>query len=112
MRWLEEMHRITCPGGALLLTTHGWHSVAHYGRNGLRSKRNLEDISRALRKRGFWYGAEFGEQGDFGVRNPAWGTAFMSADWLLAKTDGAWRVEAFASGTVEDNQDLFVLARV
>jgi SAM-dependent methyltransferase len=109
LQWLEEMHRLIRPGGALLLSTHGWHSVAHYAGNGLRTPEQLRDISRALRRDGFWYRAEFGEQGDFGIRNPAWGTAFMTADWLQSKTGSAWRIGAFASGGVEANQDLFVL---
>jgi SAM-dependent methyltransferase len=109
--WLADMRRIIRPGGALLLTTHGWHSVAHYAGNGLRSEANLRDISRALRRSGFWYAAEFGEQGDFGVRHAEWGTAFMTADWLASLASNEWRIETFASGAVEDNQDLFVLTR-
>jgi SAM-dependent methyltransferase len=111
LRWLDEMHRVLRPGGALLMTTHGWHSIAHYARNGLRSKQNLAEISQALCEGGFWYRPEFGEQGDFGIRNADWGTAYMSAEWLLARTRGKWRVGAFFSGAVEENQDLFVLLR-
>ena len=36
-------------------------------------------------RHGFWFADEFGEAGDHGVTDPDWGTAFLTAEWLLAK---------------------------
>ncbi len=109
--WLAEMRRIVKPGGRLALSTHGEQTVTHTHRAGLRSAEQLESVRAALFERGFWYAAEFGEQGDHGVANPDWGTAFLSAEWLLAKLTPDWRVVLFHPGRVEDNQDLYVLER-
>ncbi|MGH2847011.1 MAG: hypothetical protein ACRDL0_13500, partial [Thermoleophilaceae bacterium] len=65
----------------------------------------------ALNEGGFWYAAEFGEMGDHGVANPDWGTAFLSAEWMLAAVTPQWRVAFFRPGRVEANQDLYVLER-
>ena len=105
------MRRIVKPGGRLAFSTHGEQTVAHTQRAGLRSVEQLESVRASLFERGFWYAAEFGEQGDHGVANPDWGTAFLSAEWLLAKLTPDWRVVLFRPGRVEDNQDLYVLER-
>jgi hypothetical protein len=49
--------------------------------------------------------------GDHGVANPDWSTAFLSAEWLLAKLTPDWVVTFFRPGRVEANQDLYVLER-
>jgi SAM-dependent methyltransferase len=109
--WFGEMRRIIRPGGRLIATTHGEHTIAHTAREGLRSAEQLADVRRALARDGFWYQAEFGEAGDHGVRNPDWGTAFLSAEWLASRLTPAWRISLFRPGRVELNQDLYVLQR-
>ena len=111
LAWLREMARIVKPEGRLLLTTHGYQTIAHTHAQGVRSAEQLSDVNNALYERGFWYAPEFGEQGDHGVANPDWGTAFLSPEWLLARVTPEWRVGLFAPGRVEDNQDLYVLER-
>ena len=111
IEWLREMHRIVKPGGRFVLTTHGEQTVAHTYRQGVRPAKQLAEVREALYERGFWYTAEFGEAGDHGVANPDWGTAFLSAEWLLAKLTPNWLVRFFRPGRVEANQDVYVLER-
>lgn len=110
--WFAEMRRIIRPGGRLLVTTHGEQTIVHTAREGLRSDEQLSEVRDALARDGFWYAAEFGEAGDHGVANPDWGTAFLSAEWVLARLTPDWRVGLFRPGRVELNQDLYVLERV
>jgi SAM-dependent methyltransferase len=110
--WLAEMRRIVKPGGRLVLTAHGEHTVVHTRRVGVRSAEQLEGVRAALFEHGFWYAAEFGEQGDHGVANPDWGTAFFTPEWLLTRLTPDWRLALYRPGRVEGNQDLYVLERV
>jgi SAM-dependent methyltransferase len=112
LRWMEEMRRILRPGGHLVLTTHGFTSIAFYVIRGLRTPLQSDEIAGALYERGWWYASEFGEQGDWGVVNPDWGTAFLSPEWVLAELCPAWRVLEFAPGRNQQNQDVYVLQRV
>ena len=111
LAWLAEMHRILRPGGALLLTTHGLQTVAHDHRTHRRTEEQLREIRAGLYDAGHWFRAEFGEAGDHGVKNPDWGTGFLTPEWLLTRAGSHWRVGAFAPGRVEDNQDMYVLLR-
>jgi SAM-dependent methyltransferase len=112
LRWFEEMRRLLRPGGHLVCTTHGLTSIAHYANHELRTPEQSEEIRDALYRDGHWYAPEFGEQGDWGVVNPDWGTAFLSPEWMLAKLCPAWRVLEFAPGRNQENQDVYVLQRV
>jgi SAM-dependent methyltransferase len=112
LRWFEEMHRLIRPGGHLLVTTHGPTAVGYYATLSLRAPHQSDEILGALYRRGHWYAPEFGEQGDWGVVNPDWGTAFLSPEWLLAQLCPRWRLLEFAPGRNQDNQDVYVLQRV
>jgi SAM-dependent methyltransferase len=112
LRWFEEMHRVLRPGGHLVATTHGVTSIAYYGLRYLRSPQQLDEIVVDLYRKGWWYAPEFGEQGDWGVVNPDWGTAFVSPEWLMTQLCPRWRVLEFVPGRNQDNQDIYVLERV
>jgi SAM-dependent methyltransferase len=112
LRWFEEMHRLIRPGGHLVCTTHGLTSVGLYARLCLRTPEQSEEIRDALHRQGWWYASEFGEEGDWGVINPDWGTAFLSPEWVLAQLCPRWSVLEFAPGRNQDNQDVYVLERV
>ncbi len=112
LRWFEEMRRLIRPGGRLVCTTHGLTSVDFYAKNSLRTPEQSDQIVGALYRSGWWYAQEFGENGDWGVINPDWGTAFLSPEWLLAQLCPRWRVLEFAPGRNQDNQDVYVLQRV
>ncbi len=110
--WLEEMRRLLRPGAHLVLTAHGPTAVAHYAAAGLRSPEQSREIADELYRRGWWYKAEFGAAGDWGVVDPSWGTAFLSPEWLLTQLCPRWRVLEYAPGRNQENQDLYVLQRV
>ncbi|HST56312.1 MAG TPA: class I SAM-dependent methyltransferase [Solirubrobacteraceae bacterium] len=112
LAWFEEMRRIIRPGGQLVCTTHGPTSVSHYVLEQHRTTDQAREILDALQDRGCWYAPEFGEEGDWGVVNPSWGTAFLSPEWMLTKLCPRWRVLEFAPGRNQDNQDVYVLERV
>ncbi len=102
------------PGGHLVLTTHGLDR-----RRPLRAstgcappEQSSGDRSPRSTAQGWWYAPEFGEDGDWGVVNPDWGTAFLTPEWLLAQLCPRWRVLEFAPGRNQDNQDVYVLERV
>jgi SAM-dependent methyltransferase len=112
LRWFDEMHRIIRPGGHLVLTTHGMTSVAFYALRSLRTPLQCDEIIGDLYRHGWWYAAEFGQEGDWGVINPDWGTAFVSPEWMLTQLCPRWRVLEFAPGRNQDNQDVYVLQRL
>jgi SAM-dependent methyltransferase len=112
LRWFEEMRRLLRPGGYLVCTTHGLTSVAYYATLDLRTPEQSYEIRDALYREGSWYAPEFGEEGDWGVVNPDWGTAFLSPEWMLSKLCPSWRVLEFAPGRNQENQDVYVLQRV
>jgi SAM-dependent methyltransferase len=112
LRWFDEMHRLIRPGGHLVCTTHGFTSVALYAQLNLRTPQQSDEIIGALYRQGSWYAPEFGEQGDWGVVNPDWGTAFLSPEWMLTHLCPRWRVLEFAPARNQDNQDVYVLQRV
>ncbi|MBJ7353562.1 MAG: class I SAM-dependent methyltransferase [Thermoleophilaceae bacterium] len=111
LAWYDEMWRILRPGGHLISTTHGAQSVAFYGKLGLRSAQQLTDIKAALYDTGYWYAAEFGKDGDWGVVNDEWGTSFVSQEWVLDKLTPKWEVAEYATARNEDNQDVYVLRK-
>jgi SAM-dependent methyltransferase len=112
VRWFEEMRRLTRPGGYLVCTTHGLTSVATYATRGMRTPEQSRQIADSLYSRGWWYAQEFGPEGDWGVVNPEWGSAFLSPEWMLTQLCPRWRVLEFAPGRNQDNQDVYVLQRV
>jgi SAM-dependent methyltransferase len=109
--WYDEMWRVLKPGGLLISTTHGPHSIQHYQANGLRSNEQLAEVQAALYRDDYWYLAEFGDKGDWGVVNSEWGTAFVTAEWMLDKLTPKWEIVEYATGRNEDNQDLYVLRK-
>ncbi len=109
LAWLNEMHRIIAPGGALVLTAHGYQSLSHG--TGSRRVEQLIEIETRLYRQGHWFCDEFGKQGDHGIKSVNWGTAFFSPEWLLANVRGAWDVCGFVPGLCERNQDLYALRR-
>lgn len=111
LEWLEEMRRITKPGGHLLLTTHGFESVAFYGALPDHALEDQRPIAHELYRSGHAFHPIFGEEGDWGVKHTGWGQAFFTADWLAAHICPRWSIQLFLPGAVHGNQDAYVLRR-
>jgi SAM-dependent methyltransferase len=111
LRWLDEMHRILRPGGHLVLTTHGYHTVAFYDRQQVYPESRLNEIMDALYRSGYWFDSVFGREGDAGVVDSGWGMSFLTPEWMLTRACPPWRVVEFAAGRNEGNQDVFVLEK-
>jgi SAM-dependent methyltransferase len=111
LRWFEEMHRLIPPGGHLVCTTHGFTSVGFCAAKELRTLEHSREIGESLYRQGWWYGREFGEDGDWGVINPDWGTAYLSPEWMLTQLCPQWSVSEFGPGRNQGNQDVYVLQR-
>ena len=53
----------------------------------------------------------FGEDGDWGVKDPGWGNSYTGVDWLAAHVTPAWSIRLFRPAMLAQNQDVFVLER-
>jgi SAM-dependent methyltransferase len=109
-RWLAEMRRVIRPGGALLITTQGFDSLAHYMREDAILAADAERCAHALLTSGHWLGQSFPDA-DFGIVHPEWGMAYTSPDWLLRRALPDWRAALYEPGALEANQDLWVFIR-
>ncbi len=108
---LPEIARVLRPGGHLVFTTHGLQSCSYYGDRLMRSTRSLIETRSALYDRGFWFAPESGGIEEWGLEDPEWGMAFMTAEWVVEHLCPAWRAAEFAAGRNEENQDVYVLER-
>ena len=111
LRWFDEMHRVIRPGGHLVFTTHGLTALAYAAEMGRRPLEECAEIDRALYRDGCWFIDPFGEDGDWGVVNPLWGSAFLTPEFILGQLCPSWRVVEFVAGRNQSNQDVYVLAR-
>ncbi len=75
LRWFDDMYR--ADGMVAIWSHHTWDDLGRlYAQLSLRTPRSRRDRRFALPP-GWWYAPEFGEEGDWGVVNPDWGTAFL-----------------------------------
>jgi len=109
--WLAEMARVVRPGGALVITTHGWDALAARLRRGTVGRGTVRAAAEALMRNGHHFVDVFGADGDWGVQDPGWGDAYFTADWLATRTRGSWSVALVWPAAIDGAQDLFVLRR-
>lgn len=111
LAWLEEMHRIIKPGGMLLLTTHGWDTLAQLVRSEDMTRDSADVAAATMLARGHQFFDVFGEEGDWGVRDPGWGNMYLTLDWLASEVTGDWSIRLFRPARLLLNQDVIVLER-
>lgn len=111
VRWLDEMHRVIRPGGALVITTHGLQTLARGLETGFLSPSTASTLARGMLRDGLVFVDVFGEQGDWGVTDPEWGNAYLTLDWLAERATPDWAITLLEVGRIDRNQDAIVLER-
>ena len=112
LRWFEEMRRILRPGGHLLITTIGNHSVeVHAGAWGRWPRRRVAEVATALYTDGFAFVGGYGKDLADATASGDWGQAFFTPEWLAHNLCPRWAVKQFEVGRVEAHSDLYVLER-
>lgn len=109
--WLAEMHRIVKPGGMCLVTTHGLDTLGSFVRGGAMNRESAAQALATMLTSGHEYYDVFGEEGDWGVKDPGWGNAYLSLDWLTEHVTPQWSVRLFRPAALAANQDVTVLER-
>jgi SAM-dependent methyltransferase len=109
--WLAEMHRVLRPGGVLVMTAAGLANVAALTREWDVPAEYARAAWAALNATGFWWADAFGENGDWGVTHPQWGSAYFTPEWLLARILPDWSLRLYEPGRLLGVQDLYVLER-
>jgi len=109
--WLDEMHRLIRPGGALVLTVHGLDTIAHHLRGGHASPLEVTEITTSLLRGEVHFDDVFAGRGDWGVHDPGWGNAYLTLDWLAPRVTPAWSITLAESGGLQGVQDVVVLRR-
>ena len=111
LAWLAEMHRVLVPGGALMITTHGFDCLAVQLRNGAISLGTAAGAAAAMITSGHHFVDVFGEDGDWGVKNAGWGNAYLTLDWLQSHVDAMFSTRLLRPGGLDRVQDVIVLER-
>jgi SAM-dependent methyltransferase len=109
--WLDEMARVVRPGGALLLTTHGFDMLATSARRGLISRESLAAAAQGMLQHGHHFIDVFGEDGDWGVKDPGWGNAYLTVEWLGEAIGADWAIAWYRPAALDASQDVIVLRR-
>ncbi|MCW2957837.1 MAG: class SAM-dependent methyltransferase [Solirubrobacterales bacterium] len=111
LTWLDEMHRVIKPGGALLVTTHGLDTLGQQLNQDVMTADSAAEAMETMLRDGHKYFDVFGEDGDWGVKHPGWGNSYTGVDWLAANVTPAWSIRLFRPAMLAQNQDVFVLER-
>jgi SAM-dependent methyltransferase len=109
--WLEEMHRVIKPGGALLLTTHGYDAVAEFKRRAEMLPDAAGAVAQDFIRSGHAFFDVFGPDGDWGVKAEGWGNGYMTIDWLAQRVTPQWSIRVVELGALDHVQDVIVLER-
>ena len=111
LAWLGEMHRVLAPGGALVITTHGFDCLAVQLRSGEISPGTASAAAAAMITSGHHFVDVFGEDGDWGITDAGWGNAYLTLDWLQSHVAGMFSTRLLWPGGLDRVQDVIVLER-
>ncbi|MDQ3678829.1 MAG: class I SAM-dependent methyltransferase [Actinomycetota bacterium] len=111
IEWLAELHRVIAPGGALVITTHGFDCLSTLLRREHVSAQTATAAAAAMMQGRHHFVDVFGAEGDWGVTDPGWGNAYLTLEWLLSCTQDDWAVRLNWPGALDQAQDVVVLER-
>lgn len=111
LAWLAEMHRVLTPGGALVLTSHGFDCLAVQLRNGSISPGTASAAAATMMTSGHHFVDVFGPDGDWGIKDAGWGNAYLTLDWLQSHVGGSFSTRLLHPGALDRVQDVIVLER-
>lgn len=108
-QWLEELRRVTKPGGILVLSVHGEHAFRHFEEASLAGGGNPKSVRERFRRDGHvflredpWVGSAF----------PDWYHTSFHAPWyVFAHWSRYFKVVAYAPQASLGYQDFVVLER-
>lgn len=110
LQWFKEMHRIARPGGALVVTIHGWPAIRHR----LVDHATSKVVYTEMLAKGFKFISVFPNNTDWDTDTTSedWGTSYVDLDWLRLALKGSWHVSVVLPGLADCNQDIIVLLRI
>jgi SAM-dependent methyltransferase len=111
LAWLDEMARVVRPGGSLVLTVHALDTLGTGLRRDEVSRGTAAAAAAGILSCGHHFVDVFGEAGDWGVKDPGWGNAYMGIDWLAGHALRDWRLTGYRPAAVDSSQDVVVLER-
>ena len=106
--WLSELHRVTAPGGLLVLSFHGAYNWAYTRENILQNSPARDNIDQALESKGFAYFKQDGWDEHF---PDFYHTAWHTKDYVQAHWSKWFDVLAIIERGARPTQDFVVLRR-
>lgn len=109
LAWFAEMYRIVKPGGLLVFTAHGPHSLKYENARQLFPVRRLKAVMEGLTLCQFtfvetWIGAD-----EHGLSAEGYGSVYFTPVWCLQNLSAHWDILSLDLGKNQHRQDVYLL---
>jgi 2-polyprenyl-3-methyl-5-hydroxy-6-metoxy-1,4-benzoquinol methylase len=113
LAWFAEMARIVEAGGALIFSTHGYCSLAHFDALSHGRSAPMNAVRRATLDRGEYHFMPYplSSQQATELDTSNWGMAYGSERWYRTHLSGDWIFREYLPGRHSANQDVYVLTK-
>jgi hypothetical protein len=113
LAWFAEMARIVEAGGALIFSTHGYCSLAHFDALSGGRSAPMNAIRRATLDRGEYHFMPYpvSSQEATELDTSHWGMAYGSEGWYRTHLSESWIIREYLPGRLTANQDIYVLTK-